>query len=50
MTYAVAILLLLVTTLGLWVTLVFPAWVLGVSIYILVMNYGLGLARHTTGS
>ena len=38
-TYAVAIVLLFVTTLSLWVTLIFPAWVLGVSILILVQNY-----------
>jgi len=35
----VAIVLLFVTTLSLWVTLIFPAWVLGVSILILVQNY-----------
>jgi hypothetical protein len=39
-TYAVALVLLVVTTLSLWVTLIFPAWVLGVSILILVQNYG----------
>lgn len=38
-TYAVALVLLLVTTLSLWVTLIFPAWVFGVSILILVRNY-----------
>ena len=38
-TYAVAIVLLFVTSLSLWVTLIFPAWVLGVSILILVQNY-----------
>lgn len=38
-TYAVALVLLVVTTLSLWVTLIFPAWVLGVSILILVQNY-----------
>ncbi|WP_344095292.1 hypothetical protein [Microbacterium deminutum] len=38
-TYAVAILLLFVTTLSLWVTLVFPAWVFGVSILILIQNF-----------
>ena len=35
----VALVLLLVTTLSLWVTLIFPVWVLGVSILILVANY-----------
>ncbi|MET0780909.1 MAG: hypothetical protein ABWY26_11600 [Microbacterium sp.] len=43
-TYAVAIVLLLVTSLSLWVTMIFPAWVLGVSILILVQNY-----RRRTG-
>jgi hypothetical protein len=38
-TYATALLLLFVTSLSLWVTLIFPAWVLGVSILILVQNY-----------
>ncbi|WP_167046128.1 hypothetical protein [Salinibacterium sp. ZJ454] len=38
-TYAVAIVLLFVTSLSLWVTLVFPAWVFGVSILILIQNY-----------
>lgn len=38
-TYAVAIVLLFVTSLNLWVTLVFPAWVFGVSILILIQNF-----------
>ena len=38
-TYVVAALLLFVTSLSLWVTLVFPAWVLGVSVLILVQNF-----------
>ena len=38
-TYAVALVLLFVTTLSLWVTLIFPAWVLGVSLLILIQNY-----------
>jgi hypothetical protein len=38
-TYAVALVLLFVTTLSLWVTLIFPAWVFGVSILILVRNF-----------
>lgn len=42
-TYAVAALLLFVTSLSLWVTLIFPGWVFGVSILILVQNY-----RHRT--
>lgn len=38
-TYVVAAVLLVVTTASLWVTLIFPAWVLGVSILILYINY-----------
>lgn len=38
-TYAVALALLLVTSLSLWVTLIFPLWVLAVSILILLQNY-----------
>ena len=38
-TYVVAAVLLVVTSLSLWVTLVFPAWVLGVSVLILVQNF-----------
>jgi hypothetical protein len=38
-TYAVALVLLIVTSVSLWVTLVFPAWVFCVSILILVQNY-----------
>ena len=39
LTYAVALVLLVVTTFSLWTTLIFPAWVLGVSVLILVQNY-----------
>jgi hypothetical protein len=45
-TYAVAIVLLFVTTLSIWATLIFPAWVFGVSILILIQNYRRG-ARPT---
>ena len=38
-TYLVALVLLIVTSLSLWVTLFFPAWVFGVSILILVRNF-----------
>jgi hypothetical protein len=38
-TYVVAAVLLVVTSVSLWVTLIFPAWVLGVSILILYINY-----------
>jgi hypothetical protein len=38
-TYAVAMVLLFVTSLSMWVTFVVPAWVLAVSILILVLNY-----------
>ena len=39
-TYAVAAVLLFVTNLSLWVTLVFPAWVLVVSVGIIVLSRG----------
>ena len=43
--------LLFVTTLSLWVTLIFPAWVLGVSVLILVQNYRRrGRGAAATGS
>jgi hypothetical protein len=38
-TYVVAAVLLIVTSVSLWVTLIFPAWVLGVSLLILYTNY-----------
>ena len=38
-TYTVALVLLFVTTVSLWATLIFPVWVLAVSILILVQNY-----------
>lgn len=38
-TYAVALVLLFVTTLSLWATLIFPVWVLAVSVLILVQNF-----------
>jgi hypothetical protein len=38
-TYSVALLLLLVVSFNLWVTLVFPAWVLGVSVLFLMQAY-----------
>jgi hypothetical protein len=38
-TYLVALVLLVVTSVSLWVTLVFPAWVFCVSILILVQNF-----------
>jgi hypothetical protein len=37
-TYVLALLLLVVVSLNLWVTLVFPAWVFFVSVFILTMN------------
>lgn len=37
-TYALAAVLLLVTTNSLWMTLIFPAWVFVISVYILVMR------------
>ena len=38
LTYALALVLLLSISYSLWVTLIFPSWVLAVSIYILVLN------------
>ena len=38
-TYVAAAVLLVVTSVSLWVTLIFPAWVLGVSVLILFINY-----------
>jgi hypothetical protein len=38
-TYLLALALLLITNLSLWVTLIFPAWVLVISLFILVSNY-----------
>jgi len=38
-TYLIAVVLLVVTSLNVWVTLIFPAWVFGVSVLILVQNY-----------
>lgn len=39
LTYAVAVVLLLVVNLSLWVTLIFPAWAFAVSMYLLVRSY-----------
>jgi hypothetical protein len=38
LTYALALVLLVSIGLSLWVTLIFPAWVLVISVYILVLN------------
>ena len=38
-TYGVALVLLFVTTLSLWATLIFPVWVFAVSVLILIQNY-----------
>jgi hypothetical protein len=37
-TYALAVLLLVVINLSLWVIMIFPLWVLAISIYILVVS------------
>jgi len=37
-TYALALVLLLSIGYSLWVTLVFPGWVLAVSVYFLILN------------
>ena len=38
-TYALALVLLLSIGYSLWVTMIFPVWVLAVSIYILILNF-----------
>ena len=38
-TYALALVLLLSTSLSLWVPLIFPGWVLVVSVYILILSF-----------
>jgi hypothetical protein len=38
LTYAVAMVLLLTISLSLWVTLLFPGWVLAVSVHFLIQN------------
>jgi hypothetical protein len=38
LTYALALVLLLSIGFSLWVTLVFPGWVLAVSVHILILN------------
>lgn len=45
-TYAMAILMFLSLSLSLWVLVIFPAWVLGVSIYIMVLSF----SRKPSGS
>jgi hypothetical protein len=39
LTYALALVLLVSIGYSLWVTLVFPGWVLAVSVYILILNF-----------
>jgi hypothetical protein len=38
LTYALALVLLVSIGYSLWVTLIFPGWVLAVSVYILILN------------
>lgn len=45
-TYALALALLVTTSLSLWMVLIFPAWVLLISVYILALNF----SRRTSGS
>jgi hypothetical protein len=45
-TYLFALILLLSTALNLWMVLVFPSWVLIISLYILILN----LRRHPPGT
>ena len=39
LTYALALILLLVVSLSTWIILVFPAWVMIISVYVLLLNY-----------
>lgn len=45
-TYALALAMLVTTSLNLWMVLIFPAWVFVISVYILVLNF----RRRTAGS
>ncbi len=45
-TYALALVLLLSTSLSSWVPLIFPGWVLAVSVYVLILN----LREHRRGA
>ena len=42
LTYALALMLLVSIGYSLWVTIVFPAWVLAVSVYFLIRSHGAG--------
>ncbi len=48
LTYLLAITLLLIISLNLWITLLFPAWVLLVSVYVLIQSHS-GQAPETVG-
>ena len=48
-TYALALILLLSTSLASWVPLILPAWVLAVSVYILILNYRQHRQEASTG-
>lgn len=39
LTYLLALVLLVTTSLNLWMVLIFPAWVLVISVYILIVNF-----------
>jgi hypothetical protein len=45
-TYALALALLVVVNFSLWVTLIYPAWVLLISLYILWLRYKHPEARN----
>ena len=47
-TYALALVLLLSIGFSLWVTLIFPGWVLAVSVYFLILN-ARGQSQETLG-
>ncbi len=48
-TYGLALVLLLSISLSMWVTLIFPAWVFLISVYVLILNYRGWLASAASG-
>lgn len=48
-TYGLALVLLVSISLSMWVTLIFPAWVFLISVYVLILNYRGWLASTASG-
>lgn len=48
-TYGLSIVLLLSPSLNLWLTLIFPGWVLVVSVYFLILNFRMTAMQGSTG-